>query len=165
MAVQTLDRSVLEKVIPLLLVGVILLILLRPTLGETDRHPRLPHGLFDAGFGLMLGFYDGFFGPGVGTFWAMAFVLGLGLNLARATASTKAMNFASNAGSLLVFVAGGQVLWIAGFVMGIGQLLGARMGARMVLKRGARFIRPVLITMALAITLKLLLAGRPHAAP
>ena len=156
LAVQILNRALLEKLIPLLLVSVVVFMVVRPKLGEKDLHPRLPRGVFDVCFGLMLGFYDGFFGPGVGTFWAMAFVLGLGFNLTKATAHTKVMNFASNIGSLLIFVAAGQIVWVAGLVMGAGQLLGARIGSRMVVKRGARFIRPVFLFVVLAITAKLL---------
>jgi uncharacterized membrane protein YfcA len=130
--------------------------LLKPQLGEHDLHPRMRRGVFDATFGLGIGFYDGFFGPGTGMFWAMAFVLGLGFNLTRATGATKVMNFASNIASLIMFILGGHVLYVAGLVMGVGQLLGARLGSRMVVKRGAKFIRPVFITVSLAITAKLL---------
>jgi uncharacterized membrane protein YfcA len=112
--------------------------------------------LFDVLFGLGLGFYDGFFGPGTGTFWAIAFVLMLGFNLTRATGYTKAMNFASNLGSLICFVWLGQVNYAAGITMGIGQLLGARIGARMVVARGSRFIRPVFLAVVLAVTAKLI---------
>jgi hypothetical protein len=107
-------------------------------------------------FGLGIGFYDGFFGPGTGTFWAMGYVALLGFNLTRATAQTKLMNFSSNAASLLFFMLGGRVLWLPGLVMGAGQLLGAQLGARVVVRRGSRFIRPVFLTVVLALTLKLL---------
>ena len=107
-------------------------------------------------FGLGIGFYDGFFGPGTGTFWAMAFVVGLGFNLTSATGYTKVMNFASNLGSLVFFLIGGKVLFVAGLTMGAGQWLGARIGSRLVVKRGTNFIRPVFLTVVLALTLKLL---------
>jgi uncharacterized membrane protein YfcA len=66
------------------------------------------------------------------------------------------MNFASNIGSLILFLLAGPVIFSAGIAMGIGQLLGARIGSRMVVKRGAKFIRPIFIAMVLAITAKLL---------
>ncbi|HSQ75294.1 MAG TPA: TSUP family transporter, partial [Bacteroidota bacterium] len=94
--------------------------------------------------------------PGVGTFWAMAFVLGLGFTLTRATGYTKVMNFTSNIVSLLVFAIGGNVLWAPGAVMAVGQIIGARLGSGMVVKRGVRFIRPVFIVMVILTTLKLL---------
>lgn len=156
LAVQQLDPAFLKRLIPTLLLAVVLYVCLKPTLGGNDVPPRLPRGTFDAAFGLGLGFYDGFFGPGVGTFWAMAFVLGLGLNLARATAHTKVMNCASNMASLLCFIAAGHVQFVAGLTMGAGQLLGARLGSGMVVKKGTRFIRPVFLTVVLALTSKLL---------
>jgi uncharacterized membrane protein YfcA len=111
---------------------------------------------FDLTFGLLLGFYDGFFGPGTGTFWAMAFVLALGFNLTRATGYTKAMNFSSNLCSFLLFALAGKVNYGAGIIMGVGQLIGARFGSRMVMTRGTKFIRPVFIAVVLTITGKLL---------
>lgn len=155
-AVQQLDAGMLRRVIPVLIAAVAVYALLKPQLGERDLHPRLRRGGFDLLFGLGLGFYDGFFGPGVGMFWTMAFVVGLGFNLTRATGYTKVMNFASNAASLAMFLIGGQVLFAAGLVMGAGQLLGARLGSRMAVRHGAKFIRPVFISVALAITAKLL---------
>lgn len=154
-----LDASILGRVIPVLLAGVALYALVKPQIGEKDLHARMARGWFDAMFGFTIGFYDGFFGPGTGMFWTMAFVLGLGFNLTRATGYTKVMNFASNVSSLAVFLIGGEVLLAAGLVMGGGQLLGARLGSRMVVKRGAKFIRPVFISVALAITAKLLYDG------
>jgi uncharacterized membrane protein YfcA len=156
LTVQQLDPAFLRRFIPTLLLVVALYVLFKPTLGQSDRPPRLPRGLFNVLFGLGLGFYDGFFGPGVGTFWAMAFVLGLGCNLVRATAHTKVMNFASNVASLLIFVAGGHVQFAAGLTMGAGQLLGARLGSGMVVKKGTCFIRPIFLTVVLALSLKLL---------
>jgi len=156
LAVQQLDPAFLKRFIPALLLAVAVYLFFKPTLGEAESRPCLPRGAFDALFGLGLGFYDGFFGPGTGTFWAMAFVLGLGFNLTKATAQTKAMNFASNAASLLFFLGAGQVHFVAGFSMGAGQLLGARLGSRMVVQRGARFVRPVFLAVVIALTLKLL---------
>lgn len=155
-AVVYVDPSFLRRAIPLLLIAVAVYMLLRPRLGAEDRHPRMPRRWFDTLFGLGIGFYDGFFGPGTGTFWAMAYVLWLGFNLTRATAYTKVMNFASNISSLVFFLFAGHVVFAAGLVMGIGQLAGARLGSRMVIARGTKFIRPVFITVVLALTAKLI---------
>jgi hypothetical protein len=155
LAVQQLDPSFLKRVIPVLLIGVAIYMLLKPRLGAEDLHPRMARGAFDLTFGLLLGFYDGFFGPGVGTFWTMAFMLGLGFNMTRATGYAKAMNFASNVSSLVFFLLGGYVCFAAGLTMGVGQVLGARIGSRMVIARGTQFIRPVFISVVLALTLKL----------
>jgi uncharacterized membrane protein YfcA len=154
--VQNLSGSLLRQVIPWLLIAIALYALFKPKLGHTDVHARMHRQAFYALFGLGIGFYDGFFGPGTGSFWAMAFVLCLGFNLTRATAHTKVMNLTSNLVSLLVFAAGNHVLYTEGLVMGVGQLCGARLGSRMVIAKGTRFIRPIFITAALAVTAKLL---------
>jgi hypothetical protein len=154
--VQRLPRDFLMRAIPVLLIVVAVYFLLKPDLGAAAARPRLSRVWFNVSFGLLLGFYDGFFGPGTGTFWAMAFVLGLGFNLVKATGYTKVMNFSSNLSSLLFFLLGGNVLFVAGMTMGLGQLLGARIGSRMVVAKGAKFIRPIFIAMVLAITAKLL---------
>jgi uncharacterized membrane protein YfcA len=155
-AVQQVGPEFLRKAIPILLVAVAIYLVLKPQVGERDLHARVPRSTFDLTFGLLIGFYDGFFGPGTGTFWAMAYVLGQGFNLTKATGYTKVMNFASNLSSLLLFILGGKVLFLVGLLMGSGQLLGARLGSRMVITRGTRFIRPMFLAVVFALVLKLL---------
>jgi uncharacterized protein len=154
--VQMIDPALLRHVIPWLLVAIVLYTLLTPRLGYEDIHPRVKFGPFFFAAGLILGFYDGFLGPGTGSFWVMALMLGLGFNMTRATGYTKVMNFTSNVASLALFVCGGSVLWREGLIMGVGQFVGARIGARMVVRKGTRFIRPVFVTMVLVITAKLI---------
>jgi uncharacterized membrane protein YfcA len=156
MFVKQLDPSLIKRAVPLLLMAVAMFTLLKPRLGAEDLHPRMPRGWFDVVFGLGMGFYDGFFGPGTGTFWTMAFMLGLGFNMTKATGYTKVMNLASNLSSLTVFLLSGRILFVAGLTMGLGQILGARLGAGLVIKRGTKLIRPVFISVVLALTLKLL---------
>jgi uncharacterized membrane protein YfcA len=156
LGVRQIGPDALKVIIPLLLLAVAVYSLRNPRLGEADGQPRMSRVRFDLIFGLSLGFYDGFFGPGTGTFWTMAFVLMLGFNLTRATGYTKAVNFSSNLCSLLVFALAGRVNYVAGTTMGVGQLLGARFGSRMVMARGTNFIRPVFITVVLLLTGKLL---------
>lgn len=156
LGVRQIGPNTLKVIIPLLLIAVAIYSLRNPNLGEHEAKPRIERWRFDLMCGLALGFYDGFFGPGTGTFWTMAFVIVMGFNLTRATAYTKAMNFSSNVCSFLVFAIAGQVNYFAGTVMGIGQLIGARIGSGMVMTRGTKFIRPVFITVVLLITVKLL---------
>ena len=130
--------------------------LLQPQLGIEDLHPRMKRSSFDLIFGLAIGFYDGFLGPGTGTFWTLAFMLGLGFNMLRATACTKVMNFASNLSSLAFFLLMGRVHFVEGISMGIGQLLGARIGAGMVITRGTKFIRPIFLAVVFALILTIL---------
>jgi len=153
--VQHLDREFLRRALPALLAVVALGVLLKPELGAKDIHPRMAWPWFYALAGWLLGFYDGFFGPGVGAFWTMAFMLGLGFNLTKATGYTKVMNFASNATALALFLRAGQVVWSAGLIMGAGELIGAKVGSGLVVSRGTRLIRPIFITVVIALALKL----------
>ena len=156
LAVQRLDTAFLSRAIPLLLIAIALFMLFSPRLGMADVRERMGKKTFYLVFGLTIGAYDGFFGPATGTFWAMAFVLFLGFNLTRATAYTKVMNFTSNLVSLVFFLAGGFVSFPEGIVMGLGQFAGARIGSRLVITRGSRFIRPVFMAVVVAISAKLL---------
>lgn len=156
LVVERIDPSFLKRCLPILLSAVAIYILVKPRLGEADVPPRMKRAWFDFIFGLGFGFYDGFFGPGIGTFWTMAFMLGLGFNLTRATGYTKVMNFASNLSSLVIFLIHGSVQFAPGLTMGVGQLLGARIGSRMVIERGTNFIRPIFISVVLLLTLKLI---------
>jgi len=156
LVVSRIDPHYLRQAIPVLLIAIAVYLLFRPKLGATESRPRMALLPFNIGLGLVLGFYDGLFGPGTGTFWAMAYVALLGFDLRRATAHTKVMNFTSNIGSLVVFLATHHVLFDAGIVMGIGQLVGARLGAGAVIKRGTEFIRPIFISVVILISIKLL---------
>lgn len=153
--VQQLDPGFLKKGIPFLLLAILCYTIFTPRLGAEEVHPRLPRGLFYAVAGLALGFYDGFLGPGTGSFWVVALMLGLGFDMRKGTGYTKVFNFVSNIVSLAVFLAGGEVLLLAGLVMGVGQAVGARVGARLVIRKGTRFVRPVFICSVLAVTAKL----------
>jgi hypothetical protein len=136
--------------------AIVAYILLKPKVGKEDKPARLTETVFYPVFGLLLGFYDGFFGPGTGSFWTIALVLLLGQNLVRATGTTKVMNATSNVASLSLFALGGQVLYGVGLVMAVGQLIGARIGAGLVVKRGVRFVQPLFLMMVCAVILRLL---------
>ncbi len=155
-AVQQVQPGILNIIIPALLLVIALYMLFNPVRIATERKAVTSRGFFYAAAGLPLGFYDGFFGPGVGSFWAIAFVVGLGFHLTRATGYTKVMNFTSNVVSLGLFLIGGQVQFVTGMVMAAGQIVGSLLGSRLVVREGARFIRPVLVLVVLATTLKLM---------
>jgi uncharacterized membrane protein YfcA len=159
LTVLRIDPAFLRLLIPILLVGITIYLMARPRVGFEGIQPRMKAGMFYLLFGLGLGFYDGFFGPGTGSFWAMAFMLFLGFNMTKATGYTKVMNFTSNFFSLVVFIVGKRVHYDYGVVMAAGQLIGARFGARAVIQRGAGFIRPMFLTVVVALTLKLLYDG------
>jgi len=155
-AVQRLDAQLLARIIPWLLAAIVVYSIVRPQVGGQDRPPRLGAGTFFTSFGLVLGFYDGFFGPGAGSFWIVALVLLLGCNFLKATAHAKVMNAASNLASLALFALSGEVDYAAGLVMGAGQIVGGRLGAGLAVKRGARFVRPLFLTMVVAAMARLI---------
>lgn len=150
-AVGSIDATVLKVLIPLLLIAIVVFLLLRPRFGLSEGRARLPWVPFWLGGGLVLGFYDGFFGPGTGTFWAIALVGLAGLEMRGATAHTKVANFTSNIVSLGVFAAAGSVILPLGLAMGAAQALGAWAGSHLVLRRGAGLVRTVLIGMSACI--------------
>jgi uncharacterized protein len=155
-AIQRIPADFLNMVLPVLLLGVFLYTLLSPRMGELDVEARMPVFSFYIIFGLAIGFYDGFFGPGTGSFWTIALATLLGMNLKRATATTKVMNFTSNIVSLSVFILGGNVIFLLGILMGLGQLSGAWLGTHLVVKNGTRFVRTIFLIVVAATIANLL---------
>lgn len=151
MLVSMLPAGILNKIIPFLLLIIIVYFIFSPDLGKLDEKPKIPHMHFFMPAGIVLGFYDGFFGPGTGSFWAVALMMICGYNMVKATAYTKIMNFTSNIASLIVFLIKGQVVFKLGIVMAAGQFAGARLGSSMVIRKGNKIIRPVFITAVLCI--------------
>ncbi len=160
--VQRLDASLLHKVLPFLLAAFALYFLFSPRVGDEDRKRRLGIIPFSLLIGTGVGFYDGFFGPGTGSFFAMAFIALAGFSMAKATAHTKLLNFTSNIASLLFFIIGGQVIWTVGLSMALGQFVGARLGSKMVVTKGTRIIKPMLVTVSLVMSVHLLWQQYPH---
>jgi len=154
--VQYFPANALESTIVVMLVLIFLYTLFSPDLGKIEKHAVMGEKLFYLLFGLLLGFYDGFFGPGTGSFWTMALILMLGLDLKKATAQTKVFNFTSNVVSLVLFVYAGLVIWTIGLVMAVGQVLGAYLGSTMVSKREVKFIRVFFLIVVGATIMKLL---------
>jgi uncharacterized membrane protein YfcA len=157
LAVQHLGGETLARLIPLLLIAFALYFLFSPRVSDLDSHRRLSEGAFALLVGTGVGFYDGFFGPGTGTFFALGYVALLGYSLRRATVHTKLLNFASNLAALVFFVAGGHIVWTLALPMAAGQFIGAWLGAHLVLRHGTRLVRPALVLAALAVSIKLLM--------
>ena len=155
-AVQSIDPGFLRTALPWMLMGIAAYFLFKPNLGELDGRQRVSPTLFALTAAPLIGFYDGFFGPGAGSFYAVALVDLLGFNLTRATANTKLLNLTSNLAAVLAFLAGGNLVWEVGLVMAAGQFLGAKLGSHLVLTKGAGLVRPLLVTMSVILTIKLL---------
>ncbi|WP_233973281.1 sulfite exporter TauE/SafE family protein [Pectobacterium versatile] len=160
--IQQINADFLRQLLPVLIIGIGLYFLLTPKIGDEDRQRRLSPLPFAMVAGGCVGFYDGFFGPGAGSFYALAFVTLYGFNLAKATANAKILNFTSNFGGLLFFMLSGKVVWVAGGVMLIGQILGARLGAKMVMTKGQKLIRPMLVLVSAIMSGKLIYDSHGH---
>ena len=113
--VQSLDPGFLRSLIPFLLIASAAYFIFSPRASEIEGHRRIGYPLFGATVGTVIGFYDGFFGPGTGSFFTVAYVTLLGFPITKATAHTKVLNFTSNIASLMVFIAGGKIVWTLGF--------------------------------------------------
>lgn len=154
--VQHIDSSILTTLIPGLLVAISLYFLLAPqTRPESTRKP-MSMNVFALVIGTSVGFYDGFFGPGTGSIFAICFVLLGQFTLVEATARTKILNFTSNIAALTFFLIAGLPIWEIGLVMAAGQFIGGRLGATVVISKGTKWIRPLVIVMSMLMAMKLL---------
>ncbi|WP_426267525.1 TSUP family transporter [Sphingomonas sp. LHG3443-2] len=153
--VQYVDARTLALVIPLLLLANAVYILVSPRMGDEDAHQRLSARGY-APVGGAIGLYDGFFGPGTGSFFTSSLVALRGYGLTRATALCKFFNWTSNVAAVLLFAIGGKVLWLLGASMAIGAMAGGWLGSHTAMRFGAKLIRPLLITASVAMTARLL---------
>jgi len=153
--VLRIDASQLMAYLPVLLVAIALYFLFSPNIGDVDSTPKLGLIAFALLACPLLGFYDGFFGPGTGSFMMLAFVALAGFRVSKATAHTKVLNFTSNVASLLYFIFYGDIYWMIGAVMVAGQLLGSLTGSRMVLNNGSKLVKPVVVTVCLLMSANL----------
>lgn len=147
LAGQIISSDVLKKIIPILLILILIYTICSPKLGADDRKPRMNEFYFYIIFGFILGFYDGFLGPGTGSFWVFSLTFFLGYNLTRATAYTKVFNLKSNLIALACFAIGQNVDYRIGLCMAAGQMIGGKLGAHLAMRNGAKLIRPIFISM------------------
>lgn len=146
-----LRPEVLTPVIMVLLaLAGLCLVILRPS-----TSPRPERVAVAAVVAFVIGAYDGFFGPGTGTFLIVAFTLFLGLSLPRASAEAKVVNFASNLAAVLLFSIQGSILWKVALPMAGAQLAGGWIGAHLTMKFGPRLVRGVLLAVVAALLLRL----------
>lgn len=157
-ALLQIDASILKHVIPVLLIIIGFYFLFSPNIGSMDKEKRISVILFSFTLAFGVGFYDGFFGPATGSFFAIGFIALLGFNLTKATAHAKVLNFVSNISSLCFFMFFGKIYWSIGLCMGAGQMCGALIGAKLVLKNGPKIIRPIIVIISFAISIKLFLS-------
>lgn len=146
--VAWLPRDLVRPMVLVLLLAAVVYTLLKPDFGQVaGRRPPTervrPLALV---VGAVLGFYDGFFGPGAGSLLIFAFVGLFGLDFLRASSAAKVVNFSTNAAALTFFIPAGHILWVAALTMAVFNVLGAWVGARLAIRHGSGFVRWVFLT-------------------
>ncbi|SJM71036.1 TSUP family transporter [Psychrobacter piechaudii] len=153
-AVQMSPPDMLEKLIPFLIAAIGIYTLFAPSLGEVEAEPRVSESTWQRVVAPLIGFYDGYVGPGTGMFFALGNVALRGRQIIAATGAAKVLNLSTNIASLIFFIIGGNVLWKVGLAMMVGQTIGAYAGSHMVVKGGSKIIRPVIVLVCLAMVTK-----------
>lgn len=156
--VAWLPKDIVRPLVLVLLVAVAAYTWTKPDFGVSKRPPRIAarHALAVALLiGATLGFYDGFFGPGAGSFMIFAFVRLFGMDFLHASASAKILNAATNAGALFLFAPTGHVLWMLGLGMALCNIAGAQLGSRLAIRHGSGFVRTVFLVMTTLLIAKI----------
>jgi len=157
-AIAYAPKQFLSLAMPVVLIVVALYFAFAPRLSNEAQPQRLPQKAFTFAFAPVTGFYDGIFGPGTGSFFVLSLTSLVGLGMVEATGRTKLFNFTSNVAALLMFIRGGEVVWLTGLCMGLAQFVGGQIGAHLAIRNGAAIIRPLLVLVCLAMAAKLLLS-------
>jgi uncharacterized membrane protein YfcA len=146
----------LRVALPFILLAVLAYTLARKDLGRhhAPRFAGRAQAAVASAIGLLIGFYDGFFGPGTGSFFVFLFVRLLGYDFLNASASAKLLNTATNVAALVLFAAKGHVWWHFAVVMAVANVAGSLLGTRLALRHGAGFVRVVFILVVGALILK-----------
>jgi uncharacterized membrane protein YfcA len=157
MAVTWLPKDVVRPLVLGLLVLVLAYTVIKPGFGVVSgsRLTPLVERRWALWVGAGLGFYDGFFGPGAGSFMIFAFVRLFRLDFLHASSAAKVVNFATNAAALAYFAPTGHVLWAVGLAMAVFNIAGALLGARLALRHGSGFVRGVFIVVASVLIVRL----------
>lgn len=143
-----LSPEALGRCMLVILPLVAVFLLFKRDFGKTSGNSPIPARLLPlaaVGVGLVIGAYDGFFGPGTGTFLVIALTAILGQSLTIATGNAKVINLCSNIAALVAFIPAGKVLWSVGIPAALFGIAGNYLGSKTAIKKGAAFIRPVIL--------------------
>ena len=153
--VAWLSREAMRPLVVVMMLAVAIYTFLRKDLGQTETHaPRPGDAWRGALFGLVIGLYDGFFGPGTGSFLIFGFVRLFGMDFVRASASAKVINSATNVSAIAFFASHGPILWAVGLTMAVCNLAGAQLGTHLALRHGAGFIRKAFLLVVAVLIVK-----------
>lgn len=150
--VTAIDKDALKPIVIAMLIGAAALLVIKKPVRDEDRGTR---PVVAGTLALAIGAYDGFFGPGTGTFLIVGFVALCGRSLVHASADAKVVNFASNLAAVLVFTRDGYVMWELALPMAFGQLCGGILGAHLAMRGGERIVRIAVLAVSGALIVKL----------
>jgi uncharacterized membrane protein YfcA len=152
--VSRISNELLESIIPILLISAAVFFILNRGPSTSYKSSSLLF-IFNV-IVILIGFYDGFFGPGTGSFFVLAFVIIKGISIMEATAITKLLNFASNFAAFIIFALKGYVIWELGLIMAVAQIGGANLGSRFAISNGEKVVRPVLVIVSVLLSIRIL---------
>lgn len=156
-AVSLFPAEALRILLPVLMVVITIYSVVSKRFKSNEAaEPKISVQWFMISMGLFIGFYNGFFGPGTGTIWMIAFAILLGYTAKQASIATKPLNLMGNLVSLFFFIMISSVNYKIGLLMGLGQILGSVLGSKIVIRNGDKVVRPVFITVTLLMTIKLI---------
>lgn len=149
-----LGNDFMSKILPILLILMALYFAFSKKVSDDEQPPKLAIGLFAATIVPLIAFYDGFFGPGAGTFYLLAVTSMLGMTVINGMAYSRVLNLASNLISLLLFICLGKMVWTAGIAMSIGETIGVYAGSHFVYRNGAKLVKPLVVVACLLMALR-----------
>lgn len=156
--VLRIDSSILEPAIIVILIAVGIYSIVKKDIGLEDFYAGFDkESLIRGGiFALLLGFYDGFFGPGTGSFIIFGLIKIYGFSFVNASANSKILNLGSNLMSLVLFALNGKIDYLIGIPVAISMMAGAALGSKTAIDKGSKLVKPIFIIMALAAAGKVL---------
>ena len=153
-AVQLIDIRILETILPFLILTIGGYFLFSKKLSDDDKHQVLTPTAFAFTAALAVGLYDGFFGPGTGSFFALAGISLRGYGIIKSTAIAKTLNFSTNIASLIIFLFAGKIVWTIGVVMMFGQVIGAWLGSHCLFSINPKLLRMLVVIMCFGMLIK-----------
>lgn len=155
-AVSHFPAEPLRKALPFVLLFLLLYTWFQPSLGEAHTPKIIGRFQQTKGIilGLTIGFYDGFFGPGTGSFLLFGFVRFFGFDFLHASAATKLVNVATNLAAILMLASLGQINWPLGFAMMIANIAGSQFGSRLAIQHGSSFVRKAFLLIVTLLIMK-----------
>ncbi|SDT27001.1 TSUP family transporter [Pseudomonas prosekii] len=152
--VNFVGNGFMETALPIMLVGMAFYFAFSPSVSDVGGKAIMPISMLGASVIPCIGIYDGFFGPGAGTFYLMALVSLGGMAMTQAVAYSRVLNLFSNAISLMIFIALGKMVWAAGLAMSLGEVIGVYLGSHLVHKNGVKLVKPLVVVACIGMAIK-----------